>query len=366
MRKSFNLAGAFVGVIVGAGFGSGQEVMQFFTNYGIYSVPAVLIAMVLFAFIGMQIAQLGSHLQSVSHKQIIQRICGRYIGTAVDFILSFFLFGVAVIMIAGAGSIVEQQFGIPAIIGSLLMTVLTVATLLLNVRKIISIISSITPFLLAVMIVIAGYTIFSAETSLTEISAYSNAEEAVSSNWLLSSFLYVSFNIAVGFPMLAVMGGIMKNKKEAGRGGIIGGILLGILLLLINVAMMLDLKNIQGVEMPTLYIANEISPVFGHLLSIILLAMVYNTCVGMFYAFAVRFVPAETKKYKVFVSAIGVVGFLLSFVGFTTLVGTVYPIMGYIGFIILGAVTLSWFRALHHKPELTPKQMEFGKVEEVL
>ncbi|MBD3107716.1 hypothetical protein IEO70_04990 [Bacillus sp. AGMB 02131] len=358
MKNSINLAGAFVGIIVGAGFGSGQEVMQFFTNFGIYSVPAVFIAAICFSFIGMQIAQLGSHIQSTSHKDIIQLICGRYIGTAVDFILSFFLFGVAVIMIAGAGSVVEQQFGIPSQIGAIAMTVLTVATLLLKIDKIISIISSVTPFLLVIMIVIAGYAIFNADTSLIEIEYYSNVEEAAASHWILSSLLYVSFNIAVGFSMLSLMGGRLKNKKEAATGGIIGGVLLGVLLMLINGGMLTNMKNVQGIDMPTLYLANNITPILGHILSIILLAMIYNTCVGMLYAFTARFVPADTKTFKVSVVAVGAAAFTSSFVGFSKLVGSVYPIMGYVGFVLLGAVFLSWVRSLHHTTTLIPENLQ--------
>ena len=160
MKQSFYLAGAFVGVIVGAGFGSGQEIMQFFTNFGFYSIPAILLATVLFSFIAMQLSQLGAHMQATSHKEIIEVLCGRLLGQALDIILSFFLFGVGVIMIAGAGSIVEQQFGIPAIWGSLFMTVITILTMLLKVEKIITIISSITPFLLAIMIVVSGYALY--------------------------------------------------------------------------------------------------------------------------------------------------------------------------------------------------------------
>ena len=352
MKNSIYLAGAFVGIIVGAGFGSGQEVMQFFTNFGIYSLPAVLVAMIFFSYIGMQIAQLGSHIQSTSHKDIIHLICGRYIGTAVDFILSFFLFGVAVIMIAGAGSVVEQQFGIPSQIGAIAMTIFTIATLLLKIDRIISIISSITPFLLVIMIVIAGYSIYNADSSLIEMKSYSNIEEAAASNWILSSLLYVSFNIAVGFSMLSLMGGRLKNKKEAARGGILGGILLGVLLLLINGGMLTNIQKVQGLDMPTLYLANNLSPILGHMLSVILLAMIYNTCVGMLYSFTARFVPTDASSFKGAVIVIGIVAFISSFAGFSTLVGSVYPIMGYVGFVLLGGVFLSSIRSLHNSPDL--------------
>ena len=349
MKKSIYLAGAFVGVIVGAGFGSGQEILQFFTNFGMYSIPAILLSTVLFAFIGMQIAQLSSHLQATSHKEIITVLCGRYLGNALDIVLSFFLFGVGVIMIAGAGSIVEQQFGIPAFYGAAAMTVITVLTMLLKVERIISIISSITPFLLVIVIVIVAYALLKNGINPSQVNHYADITKASASSWGMSGLLYVSFNVAVGFSMLSVIGGTFKDKKQAGMGGIMGGILLGVLLLLINAGMMTDLAVIQQKDMPTLYLANMISPLVGDVLSIILLAMIYNTCVGMFYSFTIRFVP-QGRYFGISVSAVGIIGFALSFAGFTTLVNSVYPIMGYVGFILLAAVIWSWVRSVHHAP----------------
>ncbi|MDQ7864677.1 hypothetical protein RCO48_36995 [Peribacillus frigoritolerans] len=55
MKNSINLAGAYIGIIIGAGFASGQEVLQFFTSFGIYSVLGIVVATVLFAFLGMQL-----------------------------------------------------------------------------------------------------------------------------------------------------------------------------------------------------------------------------------------------------------------------------------------------------------------------
>ncbi len=44
MKKSFQIGSAFVGLIVGAGFASGQEVMQYFTSFGIWGTVGGIIA----------------------------------------------------------------------------------------------------------------------------------------------------------------------------------------------------------------------------------------------------------------------------------------------------------------------------------
>ena len=49
--------------------------------------------------------------------------------------------------------------------------------------------------------------------------------------------------------------------------------------------------------MPTLYLANEISPWLGNILSVVLLGMIYNTSVGMLYAFTARLVLFRNKEF---------------------------------------------------------------------
>src|SRR5690606_33829294 len=148
MFRILKIAGAFVGVIVGAGFASGQEVLQYFTSFGIEGIFGAVLATSLFAYLGMVLANIGSRLKAQSHKSAIYEISGRYLGVIVDAIIIFTLFGVGVVMIAGAGSTVNQQFGLPVFVGSLIMTVLVTLAMMLKVDKVIGVIASITPFLL--------------------------------------------------------------------------------------------------------------------------------------------------------------------------------------------------------------------------
>lgn len=344
MRKSIQIAGAYIGTIVGAGFASGLEVLQFFTSFGWLSFFGVIVATLLFAFLGMNITQIGSRLQTHSHKEVVYSICGRYLGVAVDIIITFFLFGVAVIMFAGAGSTFQQQFGIPSAVGSLFMVALTIATCLFNVEKVINIIGSITPVLIAFVLIIAAYALFTMDTSFTELDKIAQMQKSSTSNWFISGLLYVSFNITSGVAMLAVMGGTTKDDKVAGVGGILGGLGLGLMLILINVGMFTRINDVGSLDIPMLYLANEISPIIGVGMTIVLLAMIFNTAVGMLYGFSVRIVKPSSLKFKVFVPIIGLAGFAASFVGFTKLVGTLYPITGYLGFTLIAAIIIAWVR----------------------
>lgn len=344
MKRSFQIAGAFVGLIVGAGFASGQEIMQYFTSFGFMGIFGGIIAAVAFAFLGMVLTQLGSKMQTTSHKGVIYFIGGRYIGAILDFLITFFLFGVAVVMFAGSGSTFNQMFGIPPIIGSVIMVVLTIATLLLNMKSILNIIAMVTPYLIGIIFIILIYSLFTMDISFVEANEIAQTQNRAASNWIMGALLYVSYNLAAGAAILIVMGGTEENRKVAGVGGILGGVTLGALILLIHLAMFVKMDVVNGVDMPTLELANQIHPLVGLLMAIALLGMMYNTAVGMFLTFTVRFVPADHKAFKPTVILVGIAGFIASLVGFTELVGKVYATMGYIGFALIITIIVSYFR----------------------
>ncbi|MFF5995215.1 hypothetical protein AAGS61_10715 [Lysinibacillus sp. KU-BSD001] len=347
MKKSFQIGGAFVGLIVGAGFASGQEIMQYFTSFGLMGMMGAIVATVIFAFLGMTLAQLGSDLQTTSHKEGIYYIGGRYMGPVLDILVTLVLFGIGVVMFAGSGSTFQQMYGIHPGVGSIIMVTATILTLLLNAENIMKIVAMLTPYLMGIIFIILMYSFFTMDYSISELDVMAQNQTAATSNWLMGAVLYVSYNIAAGAAMLIVMGSTEKDRKIAGRGGILGGIMLGALIVLINTALFVKMDVVAGTDMPTLELAKQIHPVVGLCMSIILLGMMYNTAVGMLYIFTVRFMSPHRKLFKPTVMLIGLVGFAVSLVGFTTLVGKLYSTMGYLGFVLILAVVITWLR--NHK-----------------
>jgi uncharacterized membrane protein YkvI len=56
---SLTLAFGYISFIMGAGFATGQELLQFFANYGIWSYLTALVAGLLITFITRQTSKLG-------------------------------------------------------------------------------------------------------------------------------------------------------------------------------------------------------------------------------------------------------------------------------------------------------------------
>ncbi|MDU4411681.1 MAG: hypothetical protein E7I58_09050, partial [Streptococcus sp.] len=63
-KKILSVALAYVGIIVGAGLSSGQDLMQYFVSFGLVGLLGVLVLAVLNAFFGKIILTLGSYYRS--------------------------------------------------------------------------------------------------------------------------------------------------------------------------------------------------------------------------------------------------------------------------------------------------------------
>ncbi|MBO0588273.1 hypothetical protein [Sporosarcina sp. E16_8] len=344
MKKVLKMGSAFIGIIVGAGFASGQEVLKYFTSFGLLGIVGAIISTALFAYLGMMLTRLGSRMQVTSHKEVIYKISGRYLGVIVDYIIVFTLFGVGVVMIAGAGSNFEQQFGLPSFVGSLLLVVLVMLTVMLNVDKVVGIIGSITPFLILAVVLVSIYSLLTMETSFAVLDPIAQGVKTTLPNWFISAINYVSFNIAVGASMTLVMGGTEKDEKIAAWAGFVGGLGLGILILLSHLAVFAKVETVGDAAMPMLAIINDISPILGFFMAFVLYGMIFNTAVSMFFSFGARFVQTDTKKFNIFVFISLVIGFGLSFVGFTDLVNYFYPTMGYLGLFLVGTLVFASFK----------------------
>ena len=88
-KHSWQIAFAYMSVVIGGGFASGNEVLQFFTGYGLAGVAGSVVSALLFAFLGMHIARISSIMQAGSHKQVLYSLFGKQAGLAIDILLSF-------------------------------------------------------------------------------------------------------------------------------------------------------------------------------------------------------------------------------------------------------------------------------------
>ena len=342
-KDAIKFAFAYTGIVVGAGFSTGQEVLQFFSSFGLWSFAGVAVAAICVLFMSRQTAKLGYRYDVVSHEVPLHKLFGKTAGTLIDYIFAFFMYGIAVIMIAGSGSAFEESFGIQPWVGSIVLLFLVFFTLLMDFNKIVSILGSVTPFLIIAVLIISLVNIFNPDVVLSEVNQTANISQTPTGLWWFDAITYSGVVIGVAFSFLSIMGSDADKHFIARRGAVYGGIIFMIMLFLLNAGMLAVLDEANHVALPTLVMANAIHPVFGTIFSIIIILLIFNSVVGFLYPFLTRFTKPQSGKYKILLVASLVVGYLATYIGFVELVNIIYPLFGYVGLFIGIMLTVRWF-----------------------
>lgn len=347
MGKTLKVALALVGLLVGAGFASGQETIQYFLAFGYWGIIGAVVAGLIIVVVGSAIFQLGSLYLADDHSAVFNNVSRPWVSRYMDIATMFTLFSIGFVMIAGAGSNLEQQFGLSTWVGSAIMTGVLLASGFLDVDRLTNVISYLTPLLVVCIIAAFVITILNMPENLAGINELSMQNVNASGtfdNWFITAVNYASLVIIMGVSMMLVIAGSQLNPREAGMGGLLGGILFSVLLFIQVFVLFFNMERVFGADFPLLMVFDNMHPAVGTVVSIVIYMMIYNTAVGMFYAMGRRLTHAKPARFRPVYFTVVLLGFALSFIGFADLVGWVYPLLGYLGFVLAVVMGVAWFR----------------------
>ncbi|MCP1388170.1 hypothetical protein M5J20_08210 [Corynebacterium sp. TA-R-1] len=365
LRTATLISFAFIGTLVGAGFASGQEAMLYFSAFGTQGIWGAVLSSALMLIAGVTLLQLGSYFRAQEHMEVLGPISRMKITAWIlDIATITTLFSIGFVMFAGAGANLNQQFGLPVWVGAVIMLAATIGFGMLDVDKVTGAIGALTPFLLLFIIIGCGWTLINAHPDWAALNEYAATNvDTTLPNWWISALNYTGLNVICVASMALVIGGNELNTRAAGLGGLFGGIGYLVMLMLLAVALLLKIDIVEGQDMPLLTLITDINPTLGTIMALIIFGMIFATSLGMFYALGKRLSRGREEKFRVIYIAACLIGFALSFVGFQTLVSVVYPILGYMGLVLIVVVTFGWLRGL---PKLRKEEQRRNRAMELM
>lgn len=346
LKNAIGISFAFIGVVVGAGFASGQEALQYFASFGTEGIYGAILGSVLMIIAGVSILQLGSYFQAEEHMEVLGNISGKIVSWVLDIATITTLFSIGFVMFAGAGSNLNQQFGLPVWIGATLMLVLVLVVGMMDVDKVTAAVGAITPLLLFFVIFGCIYTLVNTDLDWAQFNIQAQEVSTNLPNWWISSLNYTGLNAICVASMALVIGGNQLDTRAAGLGGFLGGMGYLVMLALLSCGLLAAVGDIAGDDMPMLTLITNINPTLGLIMSLIIFGMIFATALGMFFALGKRLARGREERFRLIFVAACLIGFALSFVGFQSLVSTVYPILGYLGILLITVMTLAWLRGI--------------------
>ena len=282
------IAGAYAGTVIGAGFASGQEILQFFTAFGRAGLLGVAVAFVLFAAFGIRMLELGRRFDARSYRTVVRFAGGRWGGPVLDGVLTAFLLGTAVAMASGAGAVGVEQFGWPRWVGSGLLTALTAATVLAGLHGVVRSIGFVAPVLITSVLVMSVYALVT-ESGLGPALAWKGDPRlGAVPFWFIAAPLYVAYNSVLAVPVLTPLGPAASSPAALRWGGLLGGLGLALGATAIHLAIAGHMPEAARWDIPLLQTARTFPSWVPVLYTVLLLAEVYTTAVATLFGFASR------------------------------------------------------------------------------
>ncbi|CAG9620573.1 YkvI family membrane protein [Sutcliffiella rhizosphaerae] len=333
MRRSwlsaFQIAAVYVGTIVGAGFATGKEIVQFFTQFGWIAIITILISGVLFIWLGTKMMILSNRINASSYKEFNEHLFGKAAGTFVNLFMLVILICVGAVMLSGAGAVFEEQLGWSYQIGLFITMLLSVGVVILGVKGLVGVNVIVVPVMITFSLIIAGNAIMDNGLSFLSLSPLKEGIKG----WL-APFMYVSFNLAMAQPVLVPLAKEANDDWVIKRGGIIGGGILCFILITCHISIA-SLPSFQVFEIPMAEVVKLSMLSFFGFYVFVIYGEIFTSVVSDIFGLQRQLESMlGISKYLITIVLVSII-YMISQIGYGSLIEHLYPFFGYVSMVFL-------------------------------
>lgn len=332
-------AGAIIAFLIGSGFATGQEILQYFTSYGYWGIFGTgFLVLVLITYVCVEFLSVGQAKKFDRPSLIFHYYCGKHLGTFFDYFSVLFVFLSFTVMVAGAGAVFQEHYGLSRYIGGIGLAVAVGLTVWFGLSSLVDVIGKLGPLIVVIAVALGILGIVRNPDGVVDGNTLLPALELTqaSTNWFLSGLSYVGFCMLWLAAFLTALGKTARSRKEAASGGLIGGIAFSAACIIVGLGLLANIARVNGTEIPMLVLAADLSPLLASGFSLIILAGIYTTAVPLLWTVSSRFFAEKTFRFRYVTLALAAVGTLVGLVlPFSQMVNIVYVINGYVGILLL-------------------------------
>ncbi len=339
----------YMATIVGAGFASGQEIIQFFSMYYVGGFFGIVLAGLLFAIVGYVVLSKVYSDRISSYDEFLFPMTGYFLGRVMDFIVMLFMACIMCVMVAGLGNVLMELTGLDYRYCVAISAAACLFAIMSNIKGIVTLSTFISPVLIAGIIFVGLYILASKDTSVFSIS---DKIRVITDNWVFSAILYVSYNTILSTVILTRMLPYLKSHRVGVWGGLIGGGMLCITALILNFALYFFYPHSIISEIPVLGIIQNDSKLLANMYSIVLILAMFSSAITAGYCLTDRISLKMKVNYKLAAAILCAVVIPMSSLGFSSLINTLYPVFGYLGLFLLFIILIQFFKSCFTKTDI--------------
>ncbi len=353
-RQIITFMGAVLAYMMGSGFATGQELLQYYVSYGYQGILVGITLAAILIFANWGFAKTGHQEGFNKGSEIFNYYCGDKTGKIFDWFTTLFCFMSFIVMLAGAGSTLEQQYRLPLIIGVIAMAIFAALTVSCGLNSLVEIIGKVGPILAICVLLIGIITLIchgvNIESNIPRIDSGELPLLKASSNWFLAGISNGGMSLLILAGFMAKLGSTTTPLRPLMTGQTLGILLYAAISVLIGFALISQVDFIAGAQIPNLLLANDISPLLGYLFGLVIFAAIYTTACPLLWTTASRIAEEGSVTFKLVTCILAIVGVILAIsVPFDILINYIYVLNGYGGAIFLIFMILKEIRvALYH------------------
>lgn len=322
--KVLQIAFTYMGTVVGAGFATGQEILQFFTRFGYWGTAAIGLATGLFIWLGAKMMLIAAEIGAKSYEDLNKTLFGERVGRLVSHFMLCVLLGVNAVMLAGAGSIFNEHLGISYQTGLLVTMVGCYLLLRKGMNAILTVNAIVVPIMLLFTVLIIVDTLRAPGADRWLVLGSDHSPWAA---WA-SPVLYAAFNLSMAQAVLVPLGKEIGDRRTIVAGCWVGGIGIGFMLLAGHMALSAYMPGITQFAIPMGGIARELGQGIQWIYLFLIFAEIFTTLISNVYGLTLQLEERLGWSRRVIVAAVLLVCYVISQIGFGPLLSTLYPMFG--------------------------------------
>ncbi|WP_309080653.1 hypothetical protein [Zhihengliuella sp.] len=344
LPRALTYAGAIIAFLIGSGFATGQEILQYFTSYGYWGIFGTgLLVLVLMTYVCVELLTTGQRKQFARPSQIFHFYCGKHLGIFFDAFSILFVFLSFTVMVAGAGAVFQEHYGLSKYLGGIGLAVAVGITVWFGLRSLVDVIGRIGPLIVVIAVglgllgLVRGTGVVGGHHLLPTLEL-----TQASTNWFLAGLSYVGFCMLWLAAFLTALGKTARTRREAASGGLLGGAVFSLACIVVGLGLLANITRVNGTEIPMLVLAADLSPLLASGFSVIILAGIYTTAVPLLWTVSSRVFAEKTVPFKSLTLGLAAAGTVIGLVlPFSQMVNIVYVVNGYVGILLLALMLVS-------------------------
>jgi uncharacterized membrane protein YkvI len=336
---AFQVAAVYVGTVVGAGFATGKEIVEFFSRFGFFGLISILMCGYLLVMIGSKLMRISVQIGAKSYQEFNEFLFGKWIGMGINLFMLVMLLGVCAVMLSGAGAVFEEQLGLPKNLGIFLTIFLSILVMVIGTKGLFVVNTIVVPLMISFSLILMILSV-SMPHFLNQLFYIPHANDG----WkvVAAPFTYSALNLALAQAVLVPIATEIDDDWTVKWGGIIGGILLTIILLAGHFTLIM-LPDFEKYQIPMAVIMKNLASGFHWVFVLVIYGEIFSSVIGDVYG-----LDRQLKQYIeipsiISVSGIFVISYFLSRIDYGRLLSYLYPSFGYVSLIFL---VLLWMKPL--------------------